>query len=204
SPTCIWTVVNTNDWITITSGLDSVGSGRVTYALAANPTLIDRPGRLLIGDQLFTITQRGITCTYSLSPTNRFHGFGAVSGSVKVTAKPECPWTVSNTNSWITVTFGTNGLGTANVTYSLAANRNLGHRTGVLTIADQLYTITQWGTNCTYVISPTNRVHGQGLESGLVSVAANTGCSWSVGNTNDWIRITSNPNGTGSTNVSYS
>ena len=47
-----------------------------------------------------------------------------------------CDWTVVNTNSWITLTSGTNNLGTTNVTYTLAANRNLGHRTGGLTIAD--------------------------------------------------------------------
>src|SRR5207249_6036458 len=101
------------------------------------------------------------------------------------------------------VTSGTNGVGTTNVSYTLAANRNLGHRTGVLTIVDQLYTITQWGTNCTYVISPAVRTHGQGSETGLVSVAANTICAWSVVNTNSWITITANASGIGSTNIGY-
>jgi len=202
-PTCQWTVVNTNQWITVSSGSSYTGGAKISYALAANPSPAERTGTLQLGDQLFAITQKGITCTYTLSPSSRFHGFGTVAGSVKVTTKGECPWIVQNTNSWITVTSDTTNAGSANVTYTLAANRNLGHRTGLLTIADQLYSVTQWGTNCTYVISPSSRFHHRQSETGLVSVAANSGCPWGVVNTNDWITITSNTEGTGSTSLSY-
>ena len=202
SPNCQWSATETADWVEIISGRDYVGTNTVRYTLQPNPSLMPRTTELIIADQVFIVTQRGISCDYVLSPSGRFHGNGAVTGTVKVTVKAECPWTVYNTNSWIRFLTPTNGFGTFTNMYVLEANRVPNERTGVVLIEDQVYTITQWGTNCTYLVSPSERVHNEGSETGLVNVAANNICAWAVDNPNDWITL-SRSNGVASGTVGY-
>lgn len=200
---CIWTVGSTNEWISISGSANRVGSGTVTYVLARNPSLLPRMGFVQAADQLFTIVQRGIVCTISLSPTNRFHGFGSTSNSIGVSTRAECAWLVDNTNSWITITTGTTNQGNGRVGYTLTSNRDHRERRGLVYIGDAVLTITQWGTNCTYLISPSERIHGEGSETGSVSIAANTSCEWTVINTNDWITNTSSLIGSAQGTYSY-
>src|SRR5437868_1349997 len=64
---CPWTVVNTNYWISIQSSMANVGSGTVTYAVAANDTLSERSGIVLIAGQEFYVFQ----INGDVSTTNR-------------------------------------------------------------------------------------------------------------------------------------
>ena len=201
-PQCQWSVVNTNDWVTILSGASGAGSGQVTYRTLANPAFAERQGTLLIGDQLFTVRQRAIECTFSLSPTNRFHGFGLGSGTFKVTTKSDCAWFVENTNSWITVTSGS-GIATGNVSYIVSTNRVAGRRAGNLVVGGEVFTVNQWGLNCDLVLNLASRAHSENSETGLVSVAAPSGCSWQVENPNSWITITTLTSGDGSGSFGY-
>lgn len=203
--TCPWTVVNTNTWIAILSGANGTGSAVVTYAVAANSDQSDRSGTVLIAGQILTLTQSGVPCTYSISPTNRVHGYGATTNSISVTGSVStCPWTVTNTNDWISILSGTNGAGNGTVTYAIAANSSSNNRSGTVLIADQTLTLTQLGVQCSFSISPTNRVHGYGATTNGVSVASSaSSCPWSVVNTNTWITILSGATGTGSGIVTY-
>ena len=204
SSNCSWTVVNTNQWITIVSAPSGSGTGRVTYAITANPSFKDRVGVVLIGGQTLTLIQRGFVCAYSISPTNRVHGFAAATNSVSVTTSNGCAWTVANNNSWITITSGTNGAGDGSLTYTILANPSRLERTGLVMIADKVLTLVQRGFSCTYSISPTNRVHGFGAATGTVSLTTSSNvCVCAVVNTNDWIKITSPTNGMGDGFVTY-
>src|SRR3989442_8040387 len=142
-------------------------------------------------------------CTYSISPTNRVHGYGATNNSVSVTTASGCAWTVVDTNSWITILSPTNGLGPGSVSYAVDANFSVNWRTGVVLIADQFLTLSQQPTPCTYSISPTNRVHGYGATNNSVSLSTASVCAWTVVNTNSWITILSGANGTGAGSVVY-
>ncbi len=201
---CNWTAASLNDWITINATTNFVGSAKVSYTLAENPMLAPRTGTVVIADQAFTIFQNGFNCKYTLSPTNRFHGSSPTTNSARLTTHPQCVWTVINTNTdWITVPI-TNGSGSNLISYSLTSNKTSHHsRTGMLAIADQIYTIIQWGTACEYVLSPVTWLHGAGMETGLVSVASNGGCPWTVDKTNDWITLNDNTNGIGIGSVGY-
>src|SRR5439155_10176971 len=200
---CAWTVVNTNDWITILSPTNGLGSVSVSYAVDANLSVNWRTGVVMIADQFLTLSQQPTPCIYSISPTNRVHGYGATTNSVSVTTAAGCAWSVVNTNSWITILSGASGTGGGIVTYAVDANPNPVDRTGVVAIADQTFTILQRAVVCTYDISPTNRVHGYAAATNMVSLTTSSGCSWTVVNTNNWITITSPTSGLGSTIVSY-
>src|SRR6185503_13827446 len=93
-----------------------------------------RTGNLVIGGQVFPVTQAGAPCTYQLSATNRTLGSGSETGMVSVFTSSECAWTTVNTNSWITITSGTNGAGNMTVGYALSPNPTAGDRIGTLSI----------------------------------------------------------------------
>ena len=200
---CPWSVFHTNNWITILSATNGTGNTTVLYSVAANPYSTDRTALLLAGGKPFNLTQRGASCTLSISPTNRMHGYGGATNTVSLMAGIDCPWGVTNTNNWITIMSPTNGTGTVNVAYAVAANLGLDGRTGSVLIGGLAFVVNQAGFNCAYDLSPSNRTHGAGGSVGTASVTANTNCAWSVGNTNTWIMITSGQSGMGDGSFTY-
>ncbi len=55
---CSWTAAsNSAAWITVVSGGSGTGNGTVTYSVTANTGTKARTGQLLIGAQLYSITQ---------------------------------------------------------------------------------------------------------------------------------------------------
>lgn len=202
-PKCQWSVMNTNDWITILSGASDSGSGQVIYNVLPNPIFADREGTLLIGDETFLVKQHAIECTFSLSPTSRFHGFGTGNNTFKVTTKDGCAWQVVNTNSWISITAGASGISTGTVSYAITDNRVTGRRIGNIFVGDQKFVVNQWGTNCELVLSATSRTHTENSETGSVSVTTASGCPWRVENTNAWITLTTTNYGTNTGSFGY-
>jgi hypothetical protein len=141
---CAWTATSNNSFITITGGASGTGNGTVTYSVAANPS-VQRTGTMTIAGQTFTVTQEaGASCSYSISPTSlNFAAGGGFGATVTVTTGLTCAWTaVSNNPSFITITNGASGTGTASVTYAVAPNSGAA-RTGTMTIAGQTFTVTQ-------------------------------------------------------------
>ncbi len=61
---CNWTATSMASWIRVTAGASGQGNGTVSYAVDANPSFPSgRTGTILIGDQLFTVTQdRCLSC----------------------------------------------------------------------------------------------------------------------------------------------
>ncbi len=201
---CNWTAASNAGWITITSGSSGSGNGTVNYSVAANTTVSSRTGTLTIAGQTFTVNQAGVSCAYSISPSSRSHGAGAETGSVDVTAQIGCNWTATSNATWIRIDSGSSGSGNGTVNYSVEADNAANSRTGTLTIAGQTFTVNQAGVSCTYSISPSSRSHGSGVETGTVSVTAQTGCNWTANSNATWIRIDSGSSGSGNGTVTYS
>ena len=59
-------VVSYANWLTASNSSGSGGSGTVTYSVAANPSGSARNGTLQVGDKLFTVSQIGSACAFSL------------------------------------------------------------------------------------------------------------------------------------------
>ncbi len=153
---CAWSVVNTNPWISILSGVSGTGDGLITYALVANPSLLERAGALSAGGEIFSITQQGQPCSYALTPTNLVHGSAGGTGTVSITTGASCAWIVTTTNDWIQFTSPTNGMGAGGFDYALLANWNLTARTGTVTVADQTRLVTQEAYAGGFVFSSIN------------------------------------------------
>jgi hypothetical protein len=195
--------VNANPWVRILGGSSLSGGGVVTYAVDANPSATERSGILEIGEQIFTITQSGVPCTYALTPGMRTHGHGAASNAFTITAAAGCSWQVGNTNGWITIASGASGSGDGTVGYRVEANPFPEERFGRLTIEGETFIITQRAAVCSFALSPTMRNHGYGATTGSVTVMTLEGCDWAVVNTNTWITITSGTSGSGHGVVNY-
>src|SRR6185295_14966818 len=130
-------------------------------------------------------------CSAQLTPTDRTHGFGAVTAKVSVAIGGSCNWTAVSTNSWISISAGASGTGNGDVTYVLTGNPNPGTRIGILRIAGQDFPVTQTGVICTFSIAPPNHDKCYGATTGSVQVTTQSPCPWTIINPNDWILITS-------------
>lgn len=198
---CPWGAESDADWITLSSGNSGAGNGALTYSVAANDTAIPRLGNLVIAGQSFTVTQDEASCSYSLSSSGESFGSGGGSDFVTVTALAGCDWTATSNDSWITIDSGS-GSGDGSDGFSVAANDDGNPRTGSLTIAGQVFTVTQDGAPCVYSISSSGAFFGPGGGSDSVSVTAPPDCEWTATSDSDW--ITSGGSGSGDGTVTYS
>jgi uncharacterized membrane protein YqjE len=200
---CDWTVVNTNNWITLLSPTNGSGSASVTYSVGIHLDPNPRSGNLVIAGQSFSVVQNGVVCSYRLSPTNRTHGSGIATNTLSVIVSNPCPWSVVNTNPWLTILAGGSGAGNGTVTYSVAQNTSSVSRVGTVVVNGATTVITQNGVPCGYSLTPGQRAHGYGAASNTFAVSTTAGCAWAVLNTNSWISLTGATNGTGAGSVDY-
>ena len=108
------------------------------------------------GNQISSISLSGTTmtfqlgagaCEYAISPTSQsFAGAGA-NGSVSVIAPAGCAWTATSNDEWITIDGGAAGAGNGGVQFSVAANATTAPRTGTLSVAGKVFTVTQAGSS---------------------------------------------------------
>lgn len=201
---CTWTASSGASWVTITSGASGSGPATVAYSVAANTGAASRSTTLTIAGQFVAITQAGISCAYTISPTTASLAAAGGNGTVTVTTTPGCAWTASSSASWVSIASGSSGSGSGSVTYSVAANTGTSTRSATLTIAGLTFTITQAGGACVYTISPTTAAFGPAATNGAIAVNTGASCAWTVTESISWITITSGSGGTGPGTVRYS
>ena len=199
---CSWTASSGASWITISGAASGTGSGSVGYSVAANTSTSSRSGNLTIAGQTFSVSQAGITCSYSVAPTTAPAPNTAGNGSVTVTTAAGCTWTASSSVSWMSITAGANGTGTGPVSYSFAANPTTQARSGVLTVAGQPVTINQ-AAGCGYSITPASASVIAGASSGTVNITAGAGCAWTAQSPASWVTFSTSTSGTGNASVGY-
>ncbi len=202
---CLWTAAADDSWITITSGASGAGAGAVNYSVAANTSASPRAGTLTIAGQTFTVAQLGgSNCAFTIAPTSQNFTASGGNGSVNVTTQSGCGWNASSNAGWIVLTSGASGAGAGVVNYTVAANNTTGVRSGTLTIAGQILTVTQsGGSNCVFTITPANQFFPASGGSGGINVSTQSECRWTAQSNDGWIVITSGASGSGGGAVSY-
>ena len=203
---CDWNVVNTNNWIALTSATNGTGNGSVAYSVSSNTTHLARAGTLAIADQIFTIRQDPADCTYTLGFTSANYGAGSLSDTVTVGTPTGCVVTAVSGTNWITITSTTNTSPTNSiVTYHVLANPTHLARTGTVRIANQTLTISQAPANCTYTLGFNSTNYGFTSINDTVSAGTLTGCVVTAVSGTNWIMITSTTsNSPNSSTVAYS
>ncbi|HEY7337893.1 MAG TPA: SBBP repeat-containing protein [Bryobacteraceae bacterium] len=121
------------------------------------------------------------TCDFTLSSPGGVAASGGA-GSISITTTPECGWTATTPDSWITLTPAQpSGVGTGSVSYTVAAN-NGASRSGSIVIGGQNVNITQGGgVPITLTSSPSGAsltVGGTGCAPGSYTTPASL--TWSA------------------------
>ena len=203
---CPWTAASSASWITI-PGTSGTGNGIVNFTVDAN-TGAARTGNIYIAGQAFTVAQSGAgSCAFTISPVSQTYGASGGSGSITVTAPSGgcgSGWTASTAASWITITSGSSGSGSGTVAYSVSANTEANQRTGTISVAGELFLVTQTASSvCTYSLSPSGQSFGASGGAGNITVTTSAGCNWSAAGNASWITISSGSAGSGSGSVNY-
>ncbi len=149
---------------------------------------------------------RYLGCTALLSSASAF--FPATGGEESVTMiiPSDCTWAASSGENWINITSTESGNGTVIINYLVRDNPAPGGRQGTLTIAGQVFHITQAGRsggNCSFVIAPKFESFSIGGGSGAISVTSNVACAWQAKSNVKWIVISSGCCGIGNGTVTY-
>lgn len=199
SPLCTWTAVSDANWISITSTGNGKGSSTVAFTVQAT-TGPPRAGTLTIAGLHFSVTQAE-GCTYTVAPTTYAVGASGGTQTLPITAAAGCPWTANSNASWITLS-AASGTGSGSVVMTVEPTSGP-TRTGTVTVAGQIVTITQ-GQGCTFAISPDSQSVPPSGGNGSVTVTAGSGCGWTAASNQPWVTISSGGSGTGSGTVNFS
>jgi hypothetical protein len=199
SPLCTWTASSDADWISIEGTGSGKGSAAVAFSVAAT-TGAPRAGTLTIAGLHLNVTQSE-GCTYAVSPPAYSTGAAGGSQVVTVTSGAGCPWTAASNAEWITVGAAA-GTGPATVTFTVAPTSGPS-RTGTLTIAGTLVTVTQ-SPGCSFEVAPLTHTIDPAGGTRTVNVTAASGCAWTASSAQPWITITSGASGNGSGTVTLS
>ena len=205
---CAWSARTDTPWISISAGATGTGAGAVTFAVSAN-TSNARTASVVVAGQSVTIDQDAPppNCASSTVSPRTFSVSASATGlSTSITAPSGCEWSAASNTSWISLTGRTSGTGTATVTFNVASNGGAS-RTGTLTVAGQIVTISQ-ALNpafCSYTVNPTTVSMGtSGGAAGPFIVATMDECPWSATSNASWLSITSGGSGTGDGTVAVS
>jgi hypothetical protein len=120
-------------------------------------------------------------CSYTLSPPTGSMPITGGAGSFNVGTNSLCSWTAVASDSWISITSGASGTGSGSVAYSVAPNPGIDPRTGSITVNDQVYPITQFGTTCSFAINPVNLTATAAGGTAFIAItASNAVCTWTA------------------------
>jgi uncharacterized protein (TIGR03437 family) len=161
---CNWTATSDSPWITINTGGSGSGNGAVGFTVAANTTTSGRTGTITAAGRAFTVTQQGCA---AIAPTFQHFEAAGGQGAITVTAAAGCSWTVSNSNSWITINSGGSGSGNGAVNFTVAANTGSVSRAATFTVGGQAFTVTQAGAAGACASAPITA--GQSLNGALTT-----------------------------------
>lgn len=146
-------------------------------------------------------------CGYALSPAGRFFPMSGGAGSVNLTTGGStCAWSVTTSESWLTLTSAPSGSGSETITYEVRENFTGSARQATINAGGQSVVVVQdggQGAACGYEIAPTNASFTGLGGGGTITVTANASCGWQAVASASWVTITSLNVGIGSGSVSY-
>lgn len=131
-----WTISTSASWLTIsqTSGTE-VYSHSINISASSNPSYSSRVATVTLQNgtdtKTINVTQSGISPSLSVSPGTM--SFGSAGGNNNLTINSDSVWTVSTTESWISLS-AAGGTGNGSVEISALANGSVGSRSGIVTV----------------------------------------------------------------------
>ena len=220
SPSCGWTAISEDPWLSVIDGGTGTGSGTVTYGVARNSQVGARTGTIRIAGQAFRMSQSGDTgaCTYSVAPVELSACMWSTELASEIVTQGGCPWTAEAGASWIAMTAGASGSGPGTVRFRLSDNWDAPRNAVVMVrwptpTAGQNLQIAQAG--CHYAVSHDtfSMLAAGGNESFDVLQQSEpytcggpqqNACVWTAISDAAWITVTSGMPRSGDDRVSFS
>ena len=192
-----WTVTTDSAWLNVTPTKSGKGNGTVTYLVSANLTADQRVGQVTINSIAHTVYQNGYESV--VSPLSGLFERSGGTGSITVSVLAGVSWTATTNAPWISLTGRSNGLGNGTITYSVSPFLGTGSRTGTISIAGKVFTITQNGVPI--ALSPEEVRVDDRSNLILFSVTALASQKWSVTANDEWISVITPGTGAGDSAV---
>lgn len=199
---CLWEAVSTASWLSVTSATTGSGNATINFSAPINLSPQSRTASITVGTTAFTVTQDGTPCALNLSASALELSSAGGTGDFNVVTQGGCNWTAVSNVPWLIFTSPAAGGGDATVTFSVAPNTTPGVRTGVITVGNRTFTVTQAGANCELSISPASASVPSNSFQGSINVTST--CQWSAVPSTGWISILAGAAGNGNGLVDYS
>lgn len=197
---CAWSATESCAWVTMNNSSGS-GPGTASFTVSANTTTATRTCTITVEGEDFEITQDGIVCTYSLSPSSQSFTASGGNGSFSVTVGAGCAWTATESCAWVNMT-SSSGTGNGTVSFAVNANTTTSTRSCIITVNGENFEITQGpAVSCSYALSPSSQNFTATGGNGSFSVSADPGCTWTAAESCAWVTI--NSSGTGNGTASF-
>ena len=144
-------------------------------------------------------------CTYAFLSTAEHLGTEGGDFSAIVTGSPAegCPWTVTSSDSWITLTGPTRGNGPAVVNFSASRNTMTDQRVGTITVASPagvgtLKVLQPGLPQCAFTVTPrAQEVSSAGGGSIFAVTPSDNSCAWRAESKASWLSMTAGVDNTG-------
>ena len=196
-------------WFVLSSSIPSSYFGQTVRLAFEATTDVTLPTIFRVDDVSVIASTQAPSCTYSLS-ANSYTCSNASANTynnvVLVNTQNGCTWnaTVLSGGSWLTTSSAGNGSGGINIIVS--ENTNPSPRSGIVSVGDQSFTVTQPGADCTYSLNINNYVCPNALPATLNSIAlvnTQSNCTWSavVTSGNAWMACSSSGSGSGAIGI---
>lgn len=178
------------------TGSSGRASGQLSYpsGIAVTPS-----GTVYVSDLSQRVLALSSTsCSFTLAPTTQTFGASSAAGSFSLITQPGCPWTVSSSTPWVTVTSALNGFGSTTVNFDILANSGA-LRSGTIIAGGQTFNITQGSglAPCTFSLTPPSLTTGSSSTVGGFTVNTGAGCAWTAIANDPWITFTTAATGVG-------
>ncbi len=125
---------------------------------AAYTVVVAKPCGVIVTSDPAMLT----VATYMLAPTGASLPASGGGGNFNVIVAGTCPWIAVSNDPWITITGSESGAGNGVVSYSVTANPG-GGRTGTITAAGKVFTVSQQAPTAITLISFAATAYNEGI-----------------------------------------
>ncbi len=145
-------------WMAITGGACGGGQRPGDFQRGRERRCV-ADGTISVAGQTFTLTQAGVSCSYSINPSSEAVPAAGGTSTIAVMTGGSCAWTSASNAAVDHDCLGRDrGPDLARVKLNVAANSGTA-RTGTATIAAQTFTVTQAAAPCGFALSPGHGRH---------------------------------------------
>jgi Putative binding domain, N-terminal/Viral BACON domain len=141
-PGCDWSVWEDSSWLSITSASTGTGSGTFNYNVALNHGASRSTYLSVAGETHLALQASGNGCAVSIEPAAGSYPWQGGGETIAISTALNCPWEASSPEPWITLTSPASGIGSGELTYTVAENEGAA-RSGSVLIGNQVHAVSQ-------------------------------------------------------------